>query len=78
MTEPAFDRAEYEAREQRVRARMARQGIVGAAADVRVGDRATLWGGDGPDAEALAQAIGTVSYELLTRLMPRVEREYSG
>lgn len=51
---------------------------VGATADVRVGDRATLWGGDGPDAEALAQAIGTVSYELLTRLMPRVEREYSG
>lgn len=51
---------------------------VGAAGPVGPGDAATLWGGDGPDAEDLARAVGTVSYELLTGLMPRVERNYLG
>ncbi len=50
---------------------------VGAAGPVAAGDHATMWGGSGPDAEELARSINTVSYELLTRLMPRVERVYS-
>ena len=44
--------------------------------EVQVGDRATLFGPDGPDAEALAASIGTISYELLVRLSPRVARIY--
>jgi len=51
---------------------------VGEAGPVAPGDRVTLWGEGGPDAETLARAMGTVSYELLTRLMPRVEREHVG
>ncbi len=50
---------------------------VGAAGAVEPGDPATLWGGDGPDAETLARTMKTVSYELLTGLTPRVERQYS-
>jgi alanine racemase len=45
----------------------------------RVGDVATLFGGDGPGAIALdefAGWAGTISYETLTRLGPRVVREY--
>lgn len=51
---------------------------VAAGVDVQVGDRAVFWGADGPETGAVAAAIGTVSYELITRLMPRVERVYSG
>ncbi len=44
---------------------------------VRPGDAATLLGPDGPSAAALADAVGTVSYELLTHLnAPRLERTY--
>jgi len=44
---------------------------------VRPGDAATLLGPDGPSAEALAEAVGTVSYELLTHLnAPRLVRAY--
>jgi alanine racemase len=46
--------------------------------EVAVGDRAVLFGPDGPDAEALAGTIGTISYELLVRLSSRVARIYSG
>lgn len=46
--------------------------------DVAPGDEVTLWGPPGPDAESLAHAIGTVSYELLTGVGTRVERTYSG
>ncbi len=49
--------------------------IAGAVAP---GDRVTLWGGDGPSADELAAQLGTVSYELITRVMPRVEKEYVG
>lgn len=43
---------------------------------VAVGDRALLFGAGGPDARAQAEAIGTVTYELLTRLTARVRRRY--
>lgn len=49
-----------------------------AAAGVAPGDRVTLWGGDGPSADELASQLGTVAYEFITRVMPRVEREYLG
>jgi alanine racemase len=45
----------------------------------RVGDVATLFGGDGPEVVALdefAGWAGTISYETLTRLGPRVPRVY--
>ncbi|MFO7544936.1 MAG: alanine racemase [Trueperaceae bacterium] len=45
---------------------------------VAPGDEVTLWGPPGPDAESLARAIGTVSYELLTGVGARVERAYTG
>jgi alanine racemase len=47
---------------------------------VQVGDVATLIGADGDDritAEEVAQWSGTISYEVLTSLGPRVERRYS-
>ncbi len=44
--------------------------------DVAVGDTVVLFGPEGIDAETLAQRIGTISYELLTSLSPRVERRY--
>lgn len=43
---------------------------------LEVGDRVVLWGPGGPDAEALAESIGTVSYELLTGVAERVRRSY--
>ena len=45
--------------------------------DVQVGDRAVIFGPDGPTAEDLGQAAGTISYELLVRLGVRVVRNYS-
>ena len=44
---------------------------------VQVGDRAVIFGPDGPTAEDLGQAAGTISYELLVRLGPRVVRDYT-
>jgi len=44
--------------------------------DVTVGDRAVLFGPGGPGADELAARIGTISYELLTRLGGRVVRRY--
>jgi alanine racemase len=44
--------------------------------NVDVGDTVILFGPQGIDAETLAQRIGTISYELLTNLSPRVERHY--
>ena len=41
--------------------------------DARPGDRVTLWG-EGLPVEKIAEAAGTISYELLARLGPRVER----
>ncbi len=45
---------------------------------VAPGDTATLWGPPGPDAETLARSIGTISYELLAGVAPRVPRRYEG
>lgn len=44
--------------------------------DVTIGDRVTLFGPGKLDAETLAGRIGTISYELLTSIGPRVERVY--
>jgi len=46
------------------------------SAKVAVGDRAVLFGPGGPGADELAARIGTISYELLTRLGGRVVRRY--
>lgn len=48
--------------------------------EVRVGERAVVIAADKAnrlDAESLAQKIGTISYELLTSIAPRVARVYS-
>ena len=45
-------------------------------ADVTVGDRAVLLGPDGPRADDLALRIGSIPYDLLTRLSSRVERRW--
>jgi len=44
---------------------------------VRVGDRATFFGGPIP-LDAQAERAGTISYELLTAVGPRVVRRYHG
>lgn len=41
-----------------------------------VGDRALLFGPEGPTAEELGEAAGTISYELLVRLGARVARRF--
>jgi alanine racemase len=49
--------------------------------DVRVGDEAVLFGAgdDGePTAEDWARACGTISYEIVTRVGPRVPRVVVG
>ena len=46
--------------------------------DVRPGDRAILFGPDGPTAAEIGALAGTVSYEMLTSVSPRVRREYRG
>ena len=45
-------------------------------AEVKAGDRVILFGPGGPTAEELAASIGTISYELLTSVSPRVQRRY--
>lgn len=45
--------------------------------DVAVGDRARLLGPDGPRADDLAERIGSIPYDLLTRLSARVERDWT-
>ena len=44
-----------------------------ACPDARAGERVTLWG-EGLPVEEVAEAAGTIPYELLARLGPRVER----
>lgn len=48
---------------------------LGPDAQDKVGDDVTLWG-DGLPVEIVAKAIGTIPYELLTKLTPRVIMEY--
>ena len=45
--------------------------------DAAVGDRVTLWG-DGLPVEEIAGCVGTINYELLCRLSPRVRQVSSG
>lgn len=54
---------------------------LGPAARDRAGDEVVLFGaGDGgaPTAQEWAEAIGTISYEVVTRIGPRVPRTYAG
>ncbi len=44
--------------------------------EVNIGDRALIFGPEGPTAEELGEAAGTISYELLVRLGPRIARCY--
>jgi len=46
--------------------------------EVRPGDTVTLWGPPGLDAESVARRVGTIAYELLTGVAPRVARRYRG
>ncbi len=46
-------------------------------AETKLGDSVTLWG-DKLTANDIAQHTGTISYEITTRLLPRVPREYIG
>lgn len=50
---------------------------LGPEASDRVGDEAILWGEDLPS-EEVADHIGTIAYELVTKLTSRVEMSYSG
>ncbi len=43
---------------------------------VNIGDRVTLFGPEGIDAETLGNRYGTISYDVLTGIAPRVERVY--
>ncbi len=49
---------------------------LGPNATDKVGDEAILWGKELP-VEEVARHIGTIAYELVTKLTPRVEMEYS-
>ncbi len=42
------------------------------------GDEVTLFGGDGPSADEWAVACGTIGYEIVTRIGPRVPRAHLG
>lgn len=48
---------------------------VSAMPDVRVGDVVTVFGDD-PPADELAARAGTIAYELLCAVSPRVPRVY--
>jgi alanine racemase len=44
--------------------------------EVSLGERVTLFGPEGIDAETLGNRYGTISYDVLTGISPRVERVY--
>jgi alanine racemase len=44
--------------------------------EVDIGERVTLFGPEGIDAETLGSKYGTISYDVLTGIAPRVERIY--
>ncbi|UJF19547.1 alanine racemase [Vibrio sp. SS-MA-C1-2] len=48
---------------------------LGPNASEKVGDQVTLWGPELP-AEEVAEHIGTIAYELVTKLTPRVKMKY--
>ncbi|HMM44377.1 MAG TPA: alanine racemase [Candidatus Macondimonas sp.] len=47
---------------------------LGPQATETVGARAVLWGNGGASVESLAASLGTIGYELLCRITPRVQR----
>ena len=49
---------------------------LGPNSTAKAGDEVTLFGGEGPSVDAWAAASGTINYEIVTRLSPRVLREY--
>jgi alanine racemase len=46
--------------------------------DAAPGDEVVLFGGQGPSADDWADACGTIGYEIVTRIGPRVPRAYAG
>jgi alanine racemase len=53
---------------------------LGADSDVEVGDEIVLIGSQGDEtipAEEVARRLGTINYEVVTALLPRVRREYA-
>ena len=51
---------------------------LGPDSTAKAGDEVVLFGEGGPTVDAWASASGTVNYEIVTRLGPRVAREYFG
>ena len=53
---------------------------LGPDSTAREGDEVVLFGADpeGPTAQGWADATGTISYEIVTRIGPRVPRVYLG
>jgi len=49
---------------------------LGPNSTAKAGDEVTLFGASGPSVDAWAAASGTINYEIVTRLGPRVLREY--
>ncbi len=49
---------------------------LGPNSKAKAGDEVTLFGTGGPSVDAWAAASGTINYEIVTRLGPRVLREY--
>ncbi len=49
-----------------------------ADVEARAGDEVVLFGADGPTADEWAEACGTIGYEIVTRIGPRVPREHLG
>jgi len=45
---------------------------------VSAGDEVVVFGPGGPSAQEWADNLGTISYEVVTRVMPRVPRRYAG
>ncbi|MGE0443247.1 MAG: alanine racemase [Gemmatimonadales bacterium] len=52
--------------------------VAGPAEAFPLGAAATVWGPGGPTLDVQAGRAGTISYELLTAVGPRVERRYGG
>ena len=47
---------------------------LGTQHNVKTGDKAILFGWDGPSAEEIAEIAGTISYETLCSVSSRVKR----
>ena len=45
--------------------------------NVEVGDTVYIWDNDNITVEDIAQKAGTINYEIISRISPRVERRYA-